>query len=544
MARWTSSPKRSPFSVKRLILGIFFISLIFYWDLFRGVAQGFFLFFRLSNENTPLLNELFRYWGSFALGMLLFLFPFSIYLFLTAYFILPNLSLEQHLELWKRLWLYLVGKHGAAVFVRNGKLVEEQGEKSKKGAGMLLIDRQSAVVVEELSRNRSTQVRVFSPGIVFLNPRQKIRGSVDLRPQQRTIHGLRAYTKDGVEILTDLSIVFTLGQAPEVLLVTYDLEQTQNQADADALRVIQFSEPLPSMQNPQMLCRTVSSLSNEIDPDDREEIHRFIQNFHRGTPYHSSQQQERAHGQFVVDPQRIMSAFYAIPPGQSSQTSMGWSDLPLQIAIDLFREFITSIPYASIYSSDHPISHSLGELRSKFSKLIRNQGVLAFQYVHRKDNFPIREGDEWSSAELIFYPVQPLSSVKFLRSKGIKILSATFGELRPADEMIENRLFNQWLAAYQRQLHPSLDSKPISLSPIHENTPPVRVQIANRFAEALSSPTASGEVKLKHLLDILEIELSDPNIKQRVSRETLQRFQTLRSQLTNPQTTIPLDEKT
>lgn len=542
MAKWVSSPKRSPFSVKRVVLAILFVFFVLYFDLFRGIIQGFLLFFRLPDENTSLLAELLRYWGSFALWALLFLFSFSVFLFLAAFFILPNLSLEQHLELWKRLWLYLVGKHGAAIFVRNGKLIGESSEKSKKGVGLLLIDRQSAVVVEELSRNRTTQVKVFPPGIVFLNPRQKIRGSVDLRPQRRTISDLRAYTKDGLEIVTELSIVFTLGQSPEVLLVTYDWDPAQNHPGADSLRVIHFSEPLPSTQSLQTLRRNVASLSNEIDPDDREEIHRFVQNFHLGTPYLPSEPQPGSKTQYVVDAQRIMAAFYAIP-AQSSPVSMDWRDLPLQIAIDLFREFIASIPYEAVYSPDHPISHPLHDLKSLFAKRLRNQGVLAFQFVQRKDNHPIRVGDEWNVADLIFYPVQTLSSVKFLRSKGIKILNATFGELRPADEMIEKRLFDQWLVAHQARPAPSPESKPIT-PPSNAGKPfPARLQIANRLAAVLAPSAEANQTKLNQLLDILEVELSDPNIQPWLSGETAQRIQALRNQLTKTQTSLPFDEK-
>ncbi|PWH19150.1 MAG: hypothetical protein DDG59_04080, partial [Anaerolineae bacterium] len=427
MKKWPSPAKRTTTSVKRFVFLSFLIFLFLFWDIMSGVLRGFLALIRPA-ENPARLLELFQYWGRFGLFLIYFLFTFSLFLLLIAYFILPNLTLEQHLELWKRLWIYLHGSHGAAVFVRNGKIIAEAAEKSKKGVGLLLIDRQSAVIVEEKSRDQTTQAKVFAPGIVFLNPKQKIRGSVDLRPQRRSVSDLRAYTKDGVEIITNLATVFTLEEQPEVLLVTYQLESAQSQPSANALRVIQLSEPSPSLHRPDRLHRIVSSLSNEIDPDDQEEIHRYVQNFHLSQLESTLLEQPiRSTGLSVVDPKRILAAFYAIPVSASMDASLDWADLPLQITIDLFREFIASIPYETIYYPDRPIASSLTELKSRFSKRMRNQGVLAYQFVQRKDNQPIRVGDEWDAAELIFYPVQELRAAKFLRSKGIKVLNATFG---------------------------------------------------------------------------------------------------------------------
>lgn len=542
MAKWSPSSKPASAGIKRYVYLSLLILLILFWDLISGVLRGVLLVLRPPETSAGIAVELLQYWGRFALVVILFLFIFSLFLLLIAYFILPNLTLEQHLELWKRLWLYLIGKHGAAIFVRNGKILAEFGEKSKRGVGLLLIDRQSAVIIDEIGRNQTSQTKVFAPGVAFLNPRQKIRGSVDLRPQRRSISDLHAYTKDGVEVITNLSTVFTLGQLPEVLLVTYQLDEAQSQPTADSLRVIQLSEPAPSFLRPNALSRTVSSLSNEIDPDDRVEIHHFVQNFHLGTSISTVSEQARGlSSQYVVDSQRILSAYSAIPSSQPVQPALDWSDLPLQICIDLFREFIASIPYQAIYSPHHPVTHSLSELKSQFSKRMRNQGVLAFQFVQRKDNHPIHVGDEWEVAELIFYPVQQLHSTKFLRSKGIKILNATFGELRPADETIERGLFDQWRLGIEKQPLPNSNSMLAPLPPIKPSAE--GFQLASRLTEALNSTTGSGTTNLTQFLAILEEELNSPQVRKELTVETLQRFEQLRNELYKTQVSAPPPEK-
>jgi hypothetical protein len=543
MAKWSSSSKRTTPSLKRFVILFVLLLLILFWDLISGVLRGFYLVLRPPDTSASIMMELLQYWGRFALVTIFFLFTFSLFLLLVAHFILPNLTLEQHLELWKRLWLYLSGKHGAAVFVRNGKILAEYGEKSKRGVGLLLIDRQSAVIVEELGRNFTSQVKVLAPGVAFLNPRQKIRGSVDLRPQRRSISDLHAYTKDGVEVITSLSTVFTLGQMPEVLLVTYDLQEPHKQPTADSLRVIQLSEPSPSLFRPHALQRMVSALSNEIDPDDQEEIHRFVQNFHLGSSAPSATSEVERLTFQAVDPQRILSAFFAIPSSQPLQPALDWSDLPLQIAMDLFREFIASIPYQAIYFPHRPFTHSLTELKSRFSKYMRNQGVLAFQFVQRKDNHPIRVGEEWDASQFIFYPIQQLHTPKFLRSKGIKILNATFGELRPADETIEKRLFEQWLLGNQQQPLANLETTS-GTTPQTESSPK-NLQMTTRLAQALNGISTSNQMDLTPFLAILEDELNDPQIQKELPAETLQRFQELRNQFSKTRSSsLPSENRT
>ncbi len=539
MAMRNPTSKRKLLNIKRLIFLFVLIFIVTFWDFFNVVFKGLVLLFRPSGEPTSLLVELLNYWGGFVLLIIFLLFTFSIFLLLNGHFILPHLSLEQHLEIWKRLWLYLVGRHGAAVFIRHGQVVGEFGKKSKQGAGLLLIDRHSAVLVEESGTKKPTQVKVYSPGIVFLNPHQRIRGSVDLRPQRRSIADLRAYMKDGVEILTNLSTTFTLGQPADVLLVTYHSTDSQNQFTPDALRVIQFSDPNSAHPKARLLHRTVSALSNEIDPADREEIHRFIQNFHLQNPEKIDvEQSASSSSQYYVDPQRIIAAFYSIPSMPPLQTNIDWSDLPLQIAIDLFREFIATIPYESIYHPHRPLMRTLTELKSLFSKRMRNQGVLAFQFVHRKDNLPIRIGDEWDISQLIFYPVQNLNNPKFLRSKGIKILNATFGELKPADEMIEKRLFDEWLAGYQKRSHFSPNNIAKTTSPLvlDAKQPPAPLQ-AEKPAPSFQGLMTDNQQILRQFFERLENEIANPQVRQCLSYETIELVEQLRSQLlTNPST--------
>ena len=109
---------------------------------------------------------------------------------------------------------------------------------------------------------------------------ENVTGVVDLRRQRRssdqrlpgqpeaTNGSVYAYTRDGIELGTNISALFTIGQdmttAPNVLQVTYeDAQRPEN------LRVIAIED-----RNGSALLR---SISNELDPDDRGEIHKYYQ---------------------------------------------------------------------------------------------------------------------------------------------------------------------------------------------------------------------------------------------------------------------------
>ncbi|MCS6907194.1 MAG: hypothetical protein RML93_04830, partial [Anaerolineales bacterium] len=281
-------------------------------------------------------------------------------------------------------------------------------------------------------------------------------------------------------------------------------------------------------------------LSDEIDHDDREEIHRFVQNFHRERPENlfSTAQEEEKRSKTSVNPEQILAAFYGIPASQPSQGAMDWTDFPLQIVIDLFREFLASISFESIYSPHRRPTRSLTELKSQFSKRARNQGVLCFQFVQRKDNLPIRVGDEWRVSELIFYPVQKLTTPKFLRSKGIKILNATFGELRPADQGFEAQLFDRWLRGYRLQFPDQESTETQSGSEGREHI----AQFQKQLAEALELASTSSHTALSRFFTLIEAEIANPWTQKWLGEKTTDKLEQLRKKLLETKTSLPSKE--
>jgi hypothetical protein len=152
-----------------------------------------------------------------------------------------------------RLLASIRGKHGPVVFIQEGKIVHRPGELDRPGPGVARVDLNSAIVLEkralmqpryrrlytkyvrrEQRRGRTvSRARVEAPGVVFIEPYESIHGVADLRSQFRLRPGVRAYTRDGIEVANPVWILFTLGQTPEVLNVTYEGERK-----AENLRVV------------------------------------------------------------------------------------------------------------------------------------------------------------------------------------------------------------------------------------------------------------------------------------------------------------------
>jgi energy-coupling factor transporter transmembrane protein EcfT len=525
--------KRRPLRTTILWLTGSIIFLVIYRDLIINLLRGAFQLKAFFINPFSTIKTVISLTFPGLLFLLFFFFIFFCYLLATSAYVLPVTSLDQAFEIWKRLIAYIFRKHGAAVFIREGKIIGEAAEKQRKGLGVLLIDRKSAAIVEETKKNQKINIQAYRPGMVFLSKKQHIRGGVDLRPQRRSKSDLRAYTKEGIEIVTSVSTSFTLGQAPDVLYVAYHLTEKYPNPSPERLRVVQVSSGSIPPKITQTLNPTITGFSDELDSDDKAEIHRFIQNFHQRdfvqSPYEEDNQSQ---GEFHIDPSRLIAAFYAQAQQAAPKQPSEWSDLPLQVAIDKFREFLANISFEEIYNPQMTSTLSLTERKSQFSKMIRNQGVLAYQYVQRKDGHPLKVGDVWDVRQLIFFPVQELLNPKFLRTKGIKVLNAYFGELRPSDDLVSESLFHKWFAVHQKHFkvhHAEAEYRTQQIRT--EARKQAQIQMVKKFIEIINQSPFSKQALLLQFFETLENAASEPQTHKLLPADTINLIQQLRALL-------------
>jgi hypothetical protein len=159
-----------------------------------------------------------------------------------AQFTLPVRTPDQRWLIFLRLLLYLFRGHGPAIFIRNGKILENAAdEKNKKKPGVIWLDTASAAVL----RTDAKYTRTVGPGVVFTKMNEYIAGSVDLRNQTQSIgpgdldrpfaqaseydspekynalqecrQRTSGMTRDGIEVVPSINVVFSIAAEPNVV---------------------------------------------------------------------------------------------------------------------------------------------------------------------------------------------------------------------------------------------------------------------------------------------------------------------------------------
>jgi hypothetical protein len=159
-------------------------------------------------------NQTAALWPAFTrpvgtLGVVFFAALFAYFTFsaLVSQFVLPVNTPE---ERRRALAHFYLGSAGPAILVRNGRLVGSAAEKERrnKSAGVILVDSASAVVL----RTDTEFKRACGPGVIFTEEGEYIAqdGTLDLRQQERIEPGIKAFTRDGIEVEADLRVVFVL----------------------------------------------------------------------------------------------------------------------------------------------------------------------------------------------------------------------------------------------------------------------------------------------------------------------------------------------
>lgn len=104
---------------------------------------------------------------------------------LVAQFVLPVKSLADRGAVIQRLFDYLSGARGPVMYIRNGRTIESAGERGRRGSGVLLVDYASAGVL----RTDTEFTRAIGPGVTFTVPGERLAEPLDLRLQCRRALG-------------------------------------------------------------------------------------------------------------------------------------------------------------------------------------------------------------------------------------------------------------------------------------------------------------------------------------------------------------------
>ena len=443
----------------RLIGGIFLLIFVvsFRAEILVALRMIISFFQYLSNRPiSPLSPETPKALILLAVNLIVYLACYFIFLKWISLFVLPSQNSLERQKVYERLTEYIFKLHGPAVFVKNGELItrkeEQHKNESTRGwfASLAFVDLASAVVLESRSHpaliNLATPVpssdghqppiRALGPGIGFLLPGERIRGSVDLRKQYRSIKSVRGFTSDGIELETNVNVTFTLGQAPEVMTVI--------DTKGHGLRVIQIDPD----------SKKIVAIVDRIDPDDEYEILTNIRDQKPSwTDVLAIENPSANRPPFKFDEDHVIKALISQPRNTSDGKLEKWTDLPAQVVASVLLDELSRVSYDDLYSLDRPgLDCYLYDLfKPEFRRKVINLGVLSYQFIQRKDGRIPSEDDLFNADEYILWDVRELHNPKPIRDRGIKVLEVGLSDFKPVDTTIPEQRFDNWRVKWQKK---------------------------------------------------------------------------------------------
>ena len=481
--------------------------------------------------------------------------------------------------LWTSILLvfHILGMHGMAAYVRNGKIKAYIDELKRTWPGVVVVDFNSAVAVEQtvlrpgvfglfkslprrlltLLRFPMPSVRIQGAGLIFTLPDERIHGVndleshpvvdnpnwmtdilgvVDLRTQfrisARQPHPLSkrlgtsvlAYTRDGIEVKTNIWVLATIGQDPVPYFpvnVTYVGEQHPRN-----LRVVKFR----NISKQTGLYR-VESLSNELDREDRLEIHAQWQTVNTWTPYAESPRSPLTPS---FNRNNVFAAIFARARSHHGLDDVDeivpWIDLPVHVAVDLFREIVSHYNYDELYALDANGVMRVNEVRGKLAAAMRNSGLVSYRPVYHRSGACLEEGMRCSAAALLTIPPAEaflLQASKVLRDRGIRILACGFGDM-VVDERIYKQRMDNWRAAWDQETEiVEAGREWESLRVRTRARIDAQRDFVRRLSEIYRANENSKEILALRVLQALEMAATDPKTRQLLPDDTFTMLQSV-----------------
>ena len=504
-----------------------------------------FFSFAFGLPTIPLPDNIIRPLAVLAFNIIGLYLVFNLWLFvISSQALLPVKNIAEIRQTMQHLRMFIARTHGPAVFIKDGKLIADPAELKRLAPGVILIDFNSAVVLErqvpppcligpiqglfgklmggELPRQQMIPPRACGNGLVFTHGGERIRGVVDLRRQWRNLLDVHAYTREGIELKTSVFAAFTIGQDADIVQVTYNGERR-----VENLRVV-YMETLPDHR------LKVTDLADELDESDRAEIHQYANDAQHLTlnPYLPL---ERPSTIPVYNPARVFSAVYSEARNDQDQV-IPWVDLPVRVAIDQFRDQLSRVNYDDLYKPDNPDIFPLRDFQRRLRISVRNTGILSYRLVFHQSGELIN-GRKYNPAALLASPVRTLNARKVLRDRGIKIIGSSFGDLIPVSEAVYKQRLDNWRARWETDAEVIRAGHELEAMRVRSRA---RAQAQQELVYSLSqifqNKKYSQEILAMRVMQALETVAVDPNTRQLLPAETINLMRTLHDWLlVNPQ---------
>lgn len=474
--------------------------------------------------------------------------------------LLPAMNFREIYRTGFHFWLHTLGLHGPAVLIKDGKILQTK-EDTRKGPGVVVVDFNSAVVLEDevpppgLQRVIDNMVHILlrtlgladpirtpqarGAGIVFIRRRERIRGAVDLRKQFRMQFKVTAYTRDGIEVFANVWSIFTIGSNPDPVgvQVCYDGEPR-----AENLRVVMLEE-LPTFNDPgekKEKYFRVKNLSDDLDRADRAEIHRQAR-IAEEIEKHPTESNKwfRDYAPLPAakelpefDSERVFAAVFS--EARSDRDRLPWTDLPARVAASYFREILSQVNYDELYGIGED-RVPLFSYKSRLRISMRNNGLLSFRFLYPKNGRSLKVGQIYSEKDLRITPVMRLKNSKVLRDRGIRVIASGFGDIMPVNEAIYNYRLENWRAPWQRDTEILNATKELEATRIRSRArAAAQRDLAAGFMHIFEQYENSEEILVLRLFQALESVAADPRTQRLLPQNTIDMMKTLQGWVLPP----------
>ena len=125
--------------------------------------------------------------------------------------------------------------------------------------------------------------------------------------------------------------------------------------------------------------------------------------------------------------------------------------MPEDVAAEKFRILLSQQPYLKLYAAEDPTNFPLKDLKRELTRQVRNTGVLAYRLIVLREGGILEAERLYFTSELVFYPPRNLIRMDVLRDRGIKVLSAGFGDLEPVESSVRDHLVEAWRSVKRKE---------------------------------------------------------------------------------------------
>lgn len=381
----------------------------------------------------------------------------AFWLFFFAQFILPVRKKKDRQLAAERLFDYLSGTHGPALFIESGVKRERKNETQRKGPGLIWLDTASAALL----RTPTRYTRAVGPGIIFTSGSEYVGGTFDLHLQSSRL---------GPNESEDVFI----GRLKRETKEDYDQRQ-QHRFDTQAI-TRDSHEIVPNI-----------SVSFRLDALDGEGGTRFG---YRGVSV------ERAISGRPIDASQVDT-----PEDKSDN----WQYLPAHLAANVWRETLAKFTLMELFEQSEGAAQGILQFVIQY---VRDR--LQKEFVDRLDEYgkPVYQTDERGNLKVgpdgsAIILQEPSREFQVLRSRGLRVTGVNISNLRFQPEVEQERLKSwktTWLDRARREREVVEKRRSYASD---EGRQTAVIDFANAVSQELGSHTLADNLEDRDILKLL-----------------------------------------